>query len=39
MRKASLKEQCNISKIELKDLMIIFHIERKIASLSMCNNG
>ena len=39
MRKVSLKEQCNISKIELKDLMITFHVERKIASLSMCNNG
>jgi hypothetical protein len=40
LRKVSLlKEQSNISKIELKDLMITFHVERKIASLSMCNNG
>src|SRR5205823_2425017 len=34
LRKASLllKEQSNISKIELKDLMIIFHVERRSVS-------
>ena len=33
LRKALLlKEQSNISKIELKDLMIIFHVERRSVS-------
>jgi hypothetical protein len=34
LRKVSLllKEQSNISKIELKDLMIIFHVERRSVS-------
>jgi len=32
LRKALLlKEQSNISRIELKDLMIIFHVERSVS--------